>query len=355
MHSPTPDSPAPDSSAPDSQKPLVSVVIPNYNYGDVLELCLRSVLEQTYSPIEIILVDDCSTDHSVRVARSLGVPVLSTPRNSGVCAARNLGVSHARGEVLFFLDSDVALAPDAVARAVDILGSDPRIGAVSGNYEPIPLRRDSLVKEYRILYRHYWYRVAEGPITGFLPVAIIAIPAAVWAEVGPWTNEFVQSEGTDLGERLTSRWTVLLTSAVRGRHDDDATVRVALWKVFTRTRMHVPFFLQRRYAAGVVGSPEAAASLAAALTVAALPAPLLGGAAWAAVPALLLATWLAIDRRLYRFVFSTRSPAFGLFFVAMHFLVNLTIAAGAGVGILQWLTSRSFRRMYASPSRRAAT
>ncbi|MBP2708421.1 glycosyltransferase family 2 protein [Microbispora sp. RL4-1S] len=327
--------------------PLVSVVIPNYNYGDVLDLCLRSVQEQTYSPIEIILVDDCSTDDSVRVARSLGVPALSTPRNSGVSTARNLGVAHARGEILFFLDSDVALAPDAVAQAVEILRSDPRVGAVCGNYEPIPLRRDSLVKEYRTLYRHYWYLVAEGPITGFLPVAIIAVPAAVWAEVGPWTDALTQSEGADVGERLTGRWEVRLTSAVRGRHDDDATLRVALWKVFTRTRMHVPFFLQRRYAAGVVGSPESAASLAAALTAVTLPAPLLGGALWAALPALLFAVWLAIDRRMYRFVFSSRSTSFGLFFVAMHFLVNLTIAAGAGAGILQWLTSRSFRRLYA--------
>ncbi|GAA2903938.1 hypothetical protein GCM10010517_69950 [Streptosporangium fragile] len=326
--------------------PLVSVIVPNYNYGHVLAQCLNAVKAQTYSPLEIICVDDCSTDDSVRVARSLGVRVISTPRNSGVSVARNLGAAHARGDVLFFLDSDVALAPDAVASAVALLSSDPRIGAVCGNYEPVPLNRDSLVKEYRTLYRHYWYRVAEGPITGFLPVAIIAIPAAVWAEVGPWNPALLQTEGADVGERLTDRYEVRLTSAVRGRHDDDATVRVALRKVFTRTRLHVPFFLQRRYAAGVVGSPESAASLAAALTVATLPVPL-AGAAWTVVPALMFAAFLGVDRRMYRFVFATRNPAFGLFFVGMHFLTNLTIAAGAGVGIVQWLTSRSFRRLYA--------
>ncbi|WP_424533224.1 glycosyltransferase family 2 protein [Sphaerisporangium viridialbum] len=328
--------------------PLVSVIVPNYNYGNVLAQCLKAVKAQTYSPLEIIYVDDCSTDDSVEVARSLGVRVLSTPRNSGVSVARNLGADHARGEVLFFLDSDVGLAPDAVAEAVALLGSDPGIGAVCGNYEPVPLNRDSLVKEYRTLYRHYWYRVAEGPIKGFLPVAIIAIPAAVWAEVGPWNPELLQTEGADVGERLTDRYEVRLTSAVRGRHDDDATVRVALRKVFTRTRLHVPFFLQRQYAPGVVGSPESAASLAAALTAATLPVPLLTGAAWtAALPVLMFAACLAIDRRMYRFVFARRKAGFGLFFVGMHFLVNLTIAAGAGVGILQWLTSRSYRRLYA--------
>ncbi|WP_214107650.1 glycosyltransferase family 2 protein [Acrocarpospora catenulata] len=327
--------------------PLVSVIIPNYNYGYVLGQCLEAVKAQTYAPLEIILVDDCSTDDSVAVAEALGVPVLRTPRNGGVSVARNLGVEHARGEILFFLDSDVALAPDAVAEAVTMLASDPRIGAVCGNYEAVPLNRVSLVREYRNLYRHYWYLVAEGPIKGFLPVAIIAIPARVWAEVGPWSETLLQSEGADIGERLTDRYQVILTSAVRGRHDDDATARVALRKVFTRTRLHVPFFLQRRYAAGVVGSPESGASLSAALSAAALPLPLLTGLAWTwAVPLLFFLAWLGIDRRMYRFVFASRGVAFGVYFVVMHYLVNLTIAAGAGIGILQWLTSRSFRRLY---------
>ncbi|GAA3815602.1 hypothetical protein GCM10022226_40450 [Sphaerisporangium flaviroseum] len=339
-------------------RPLVSVIVPNHDYGHVLALCLRAVKEQTYSPIEIICVDDHSTDDSVRVAESLGVRVISTPANSGGASVpRNLGAEHARGEILFFLDSDVALAPEAVAAAVAILRSDPEIGAVCGNFDPVPLIRDKLIKDYRNLFRHYWLRANEGPISGFLPSAMIAIPADVWAEVGPWNPHLTQSEGADVGERLADRYEVRLTSAVHGRHDDDATLGIALWKVFYRTRVQVPFFLQRRYAAGVVASPEAGASLAAALAVTTLPAPLLAGALWpaalpagalwpAVLPALLFATWLAIDRRMYRYVFASRGPAFGLYFVAMHFLVNLTIAAGAAVGIAQWLTSRSFRRMY---------
>ncbi|GAB1817672.1 glycosyltransferase family 2 protein [Herbidospora sp. RD11066] len=327
--------------------PLVSVIIPNYNYGAVLRQCLESVLAQTYPNVEIVLVDDCSTDDSVAVARSIGIEPLSTPRNGGVSVARNLGVDHARGEVLFFLDSDVALARDAVAEAVAMLAADPELGAVCGNYEAIPLNRGNLIREYRTLYRHYWYLVAEGPISGFLPVAIIAVPAAVWAEVGPWTEVLTQSEGADVGERLAERYKVVLTSAVRGRHDDDATLRIATWKVFTRTRMHVPFFLQRRYAAGVIGSPESGASLAAALTLVTSPLPLLTGLLWTAVlPLLLFVSFVAVDRRMYRFVLNSRGPAFTAFFLAMHFVINLTIAAGAGVGILQWLTSRSFRRLY---------
>jgi glycosyltransferase involved in cell wall biosynthesis len=326
--------------------PLVSVVIPNYNYGAVLEQCLRSVQAQRYPVVEIIYVDDCSTDNSAAIAESLGIKVFRTPENSGPSAARNLGAAVSTGEILFFLDSDIALHPDAVAAAVRILRSDPHIGAVCGNFEPVPLVRDSVVKEYRNLFRHYYFTTLEGSITGFLPTAMIAIPRALWPAVGPFSTHLDQSEGAEVGERLTRAHEVRLTSEVRGCHDDDQNLKVALRKVFVRTRVQVPFFLQRRYAAGVVTSSESRASLAAALTlVALLAAVLVGGWAVVAVVAL-LAVYLWIDRRMYRFVVGSRGIGFTVVFAALHYLVNITIAIGAGVGIAQWLLSGSFRRLY---------
>src|SRR5260370_4071555 len=310
--------------------PLASVIIPNYNYARVLRQCLRAVQAQTYQPIEIVLVDDCSTDDSVAVAESLGVRVISPPSNGGVCAARNLGVAHARGEILFFLDSDVALDPGAVAKAVEVLRSGPRIGAVCGIYDTVPLTRDSLVKEYRNLFRHYWMKTnGENSVSGFLNCAIIAVPAAVWAEVGPWDPQLIHSEGLLVIERLTERYEVRLDSAIRGRHDDDATLGIALRKVFTRTHQHVPFFLLLRNVGGVVGSSESGASLAAVLAVLTLPAALLSSIAWAAaLPPAMVAACLAVHGRLYPFGFRTRAAAFWFFFFAVHFVVYLAIAAG---------------------------
>jgi glycosyltransferase involved in cell wall biosynthesis len=325
--------------------PLVSVIVPNYNYGRVLGQCLRALQAQTYAPLEIVLVDDRSTDDSVAVAESLGVDVLSPPVNSGVSAARNLGAAHANGEILVFLDSDIALAPDAVANAVTLLESEPRIGAVCGNFDPVPLVRDSLVKEYRNLFRHYYFLCRLGSISGFLPTSILAMSAKVWAEVGPFNTRLDQSEGADLGERVTDRYEVHLTDTVRGCHDDDQNLKVALRKIFVRTKVQIPFFLQPRYAASTVGSPESRASLAATLTAITAPLPLLSMPLTVA-PAAFLAWYLAIDRQMYRFVFAQRGVAFGVFFAGMHFLANLTIAAGAAAGIAKWLVSPSFRRLY---------
>ena len=124
-------------------RPLVSVIVPNYNYARTLGLCLSALERQTYPHIEVIVVDDRSTDDSVEIARRHGVRVVETDTNIGAPAARNLGVRYARGEVLFFLDSDLALAEDVVEHTVNLLTSDPTLGVVCGTYDPEPLIPDS--------------------------------------------------------------------------------------------------------------------------------------------------------------------------------------------------------------------
>ncbi|MCI4066784.1 glycosyltransferase [Micromonospora sp. R77] len=331
--------------------PLVSVIVPNYNYARTLRLCLAALARQTHRPVEVIVVDDHSTDDSVAVARSFpGVRLLRTPVNSGPSVARNVGAEAATGEVLMFVDSDVALAPDAVATAVAILRAEPGVGAVCGNYDTVPLIDGTFTKDYRNLYRHWYFHVAEGSITGFLSTAILAVPARIWAEVGPFNPRLTQSEGADVSERLTARYEVRMTSRVIGRHDDDATLRIALGKVFTRTRVHIPFFLHRRRVVGVVTSTESGTGLASWLAAATVPLPLLAGPGWAAVPLLLLALWLLRDARMYRYVRAARGLRYTVAFAALHLVVSLTIGVGVAVGLVQWLLSRRFRRLYEEPA-----
>ncbi|MFE9657834.1 glycosyltransferase family 2 protein [Micromonospora sp. NPDC006431] len=331
--------------------PLVSVIVPNYNYARTLRLCLEGLGRQTHRPLEVIVVDDGSTDDSVAVAHSFpGVRLLRTPVNSGPSVARNLGAEAAAGEVLMFVDSDVALAPDAVATAVAILRDEPGVGAVCGNYDTVPLIDGTFTKDYRNLYRHWYFRAAEGSITGFLSTAILAVPARIWAEVGPFNPRLTQSEGADVSERLTDRYEVRMTSRVIGRHDDDATLRIALGKVFTRTRVHIPFFLHRRRVVGVVTSAESGTGLASWLAAATAPLPLLAGPAWTAVPVLLLMLWLFSDARMYRYVRQVRGPRYTVAFAGLHLVVSLTIGVGVAVGLLQWLLSRRFRRLYEEPA-----
>lgn len=329
--------------------PTVSVIIPNYNYARALEYCLKSVLTQTYPLTEVLLVDDCSTDGSASIGERLGVTVIRTPHNMGAPAARNLGARHAVGEVLVFVDSDVALEPDAVANAVRLLGSDPAVGAVCGNYDPVPLFRDSLVEEYRCLQQYWWLAEDEGVITTSY-TAILAISAGLFGSVGGFDGRLRHTENAEFGHRLSRTHQVRLTSTVRGRHDYDDSLRVVLSKTFTRARLHIPLYLRRpELSGGFSSGPRAWASMATLAAAPALALPLLFGPLLAVVPVLLLVAALGCDQALYRFVLRQRGPVFLCYFVTMHVLVNLTVGAAAMVGGAQWLLSGSFRSMYDVP------
>uniref|UniRef100_A0AAU2V299 Glycosyltransferase family 2 protein n=1 Tax=Streptomyces sp. NBC_00003 TaxID=2903608 RepID=A0AAU2V299_9ACTN len=334
---------------PSDQQPLVSVIIPNYNYGRSIGLCVEAAQNQTYPRTEIIVIDDCSTDDSAATAAALGARVVSTGTNSGVAVARNLGAELARGEVLVFLDSDVAMHPDAIERSVALLaeGADGvKYGAVCGTYEPEPLIRDSLIEEYRSLQQYYLLLKSEGVIDT-VHTAILAMPRAVFDEVGPFNPLLRHTEDQDYGRRISERYKVLSSLEVRGRHDHDDTVRIVLDKVFSRARLAVPLILSRRaLQGGFVTGPRAGASLAAPLSVAALAAPLLWGPVWFLLPAVLFVLSVLGDLDMYRVVRGHRGRLFLGYFVAVNFLVNLTVFAAIGVAGVQWLCSSRFRHLY---------
>lgn len=104
----------------------VSVVIPAYNAADTLPRALRSALEQTYAPLEVIVVDDGSTDGTATVAErfqgSTGPPVLVLrQQNQGPSAARNSAIKSAAGEFVAFLDADDRWFPEKLEHQVDLM------------------------------------------------------------------------------------------------------------------------------------------------------------------------------------------------------------------------------------------
>lgn len=100
-------------------RPLVTVLLPVYNRAGPLVEAVQSCLDQSWRPIEILVVDDGSTDDVASALRRFGDQVqLIRKDNGGDASARNLGVANAQGDFIHFLDSDDLLAPDAVANAV---------------------------------------------------------------------------------------------------------------------------------------------------------------------------------------------------------------------------------------------
>lgn len=105
----------------------VSIVIPVYNVEKYIEDCLMSVAEQSYPLIEIVLIDDCGTDNSMKIVENtlkkisregLEVTVVHHKKNEGVSVARNHGIDSAKGDFILFLDSDDMLEPLCLKKMV---------------------------------------------------------------------------------------------------------------------------------------------------------------------------------------------------------------------------------------------
>jgi GT2 family glycosyltransferase len=322
------------------EQTLVSVVIPNWNRERAIALCIDSVRMQTYPHIEVLVVDDHSTDNSPRIAAKLGVTVLTTEVNSGPPLARNIGAARARGDIIFFLDSDVALEPDAIATAVRILEADARIGAVTGLLRAEPLLGLRRIEEYRAMQLHCWSYRADGPTPGNqIHTALFAVRREVWDEVGPIDPQRRYDEGSEYGRRLSAHgYTVCAVRAVAGRKDSDSTLGVVVSKVYMRSRAHA---LKRDPDVPLAGGGgRIVASMLTAVAVPLLALPAFVGPAGLLVPVAAVASAIVLDAGTYRYAFTHRGPWFGLYFTGMQQVFNLSSAVGGGIGTLQRMSAR---------------
>lgn len=120
---------------------LISIIIPVYNVEPYIERCLQSVAAQSVAEgIECILVDDCGTDRSIEVAGAfisgyqgkIRFRLLHHERNMGLSAARNTGIQAAKGEYVYFLDSDDAITVDCMAGFLKIIEAHPNVDLIQG-------------------------------------------------------------------------------------------------------------------------------------------------------------------------------------------------------------------------------
>ena len=142
------------------QPSLISVVLPVYNVEDYLAECLRSIVNQSYSRLQIIVVDDGSTDGSLQIAQAFARKdrriKIVRQKNAGLGAARNTGMQHADGEFLVFADSDDVIPPNAyreMYRTLQVSGSDFVVGAyfrMSETSEYLPPWLGELHEEERL-------------------------------------------------------------------------------------------------------------------------------------------------------------------------------------------------------------
>jgi glycosyltransferase involved in cell wall biosynthesis len=123
-------------SSPNDSPVEVSVILPLFNREALAEASLRSILAQSHRPLDVIVVDDGSSDGSAHVARGFEPEVrVIRQDHAGVSVARNLGLRHARGSLIAFLDSDDVWPADWLAGAVRLMEREPDVDILHGTTE----------------------------------------------------------------------------------------------------------------------------------------------------------------------------------------------------------------------------
>ncbi len=116
-------------------KPSVSIIVPGYNESDKVPLLIAALEKQIVKPLEVIYVDDCSTDNTVELVKDHFITIV-LPHNSGPAVARNAGMKVAKGDILAFLDADVQPGPDWVQQVQKHLTQEGVYAIVGGVYIP---------------------------------------------------------------------------------------------------------------------------------------------------------------------------------------------------------------------------
>jgi glycosyltransferase involved in cell wall biosynthesis len=231
---------------------FLSVVIPTYNSGRTLERCLSAIAAQPASGDQLIVVDDGSTDDVGSVANQFRATLVRLDRRAGAAAARNRGADLATRPVLLFVDADVILHPDAIARG-RVQFVDPSIDAVIGSYDSTPEAR-TLVSRFKNLAHHYFHQRAAGRVGSFW-CGCGFIKRVVFEDVGGFDeNRFTRSsiEDVELGWRVTDRGgQIVLDPHILATHLKEWTLRsLVMTDVLYRAVPWVRWSLERRRLGG---------------------------------------------------------------------------------------------------------
>jgi len=216
---------------------LVSIIIPTYNRREMLKEAIDSVLAQDYAEKEIIIVDDGSTDGTRDLTKEYqGRIKYIYTENSGVSAARNIGIKEAKGELIAFLDSDDLWMPAKLSYQVEYFNDNPDIHICQT--EEIWIRNGKRVNPKKIHKKYSgWIFEKCIPLCIVSPSAVM-IRKKLFDNIGLFDEDMPACEDYDLWLRIASRYQIITLPkpmiTKRGGHEDQLSKQWGLdkWRIY---------------------------------------------------------------------------------------------------------------------------
>jgi glycosyltransferase involved in cell wall biosynthesis len=326
----------------------ISVIIPVHNGGDRFRRCLSSLAQAVPPASEVIVVSDGDTDDSWRVAQEFGAKVLRLPTCGGPARARNIGTQAASGDVLFFVDADVAIYPDTLKKVALAFTGEPEIAALIGSYDDEP-GASNFLSQYKNLFHHYTHQTASAEASTFWG-ACGAIHREVFLSLGGFDESYRKPsvEDIELGYRLKQAgYRIRLCKDIQVKH-------LKHWKplsllraeIFYRALPWTELILRDRPFINVNDlNLKTSARLSVILTfglVASLLAAALVSAGFLFLVGALSLLLLLLNASVYRFFLEKRGVQFTLQVIPWHWLYFLYSGLSFAIGT----ASYHFRQWY---------
>jgi GT2 family glycosyltransferase len=306
----------------------LSVIIPATDQPPTLEAALSAIHAAADPPEEIIVIDH--------------------PRRFGSSAARNTGATDARGDVLVFIDADVAVAPDIFTRIRAHFEASPELTAVFGAYDDDP-SDPSIVSSFRNLLHHDVHRGSPGRASTFWS-GIGAVKRSAFMEVNGFDERYARPsiEDIELGARLVDNGaSILLDPEIEGKHLKTWSLgNMVMTDIFRRGAPWIALMLRQRSVPSTLnlGWHHRLSALMLLLTIIFAAFSMWVFAA-AAVAIFLLLNW-----RFYRLLITHRGVVFVLLGPLLHALHHLSAIVSVPIGVVEYVRKPWAAREGASPA-----
>jgi glycosyltransferase involved in cell wall biosynthesis len=324
----------------------ISVIIPNYNGAGTIGRCLEAALASRFDDYEIIVVDDCSDDNSVRTVGQFPCKLIKLDRRSGSAKARNEGARQSSGEVLFFTDADCLLLPDTLA-TVDrtITGNDEQV--FGGTYTPLPYDKD-FFSIFQSVFIHYSETKKDEP--DYIAGHAMAVKRELFLRLKGFPEVFLPIiEDVEFSHRLRRAGIKLVMNPeILVTHIFNFTFMKSMRNAFRKSHFWTIYSLQNRDLAQDSGTASIELKvnvLSWFIIVASGTLLLLSGCKGYAVPMGLIAlisllTNLFISRRLLAAMYKARGSGFACL-ATLYYTMLYPLAVGGGglSGLVRYYTA----------------
>lgn len=315
----------------------ISVIIPTFNSAMTIAGCVAAVVADPFEAKEIIVVDDCSSDATREILGEFDCRLIELEENSGPARARNAGAAQARGEILFFVDSDIFLADHSVSIVDRYYREHPLAEAVIGMYAKTPANGGSF-SQYMALWRFYTWTHPTPTEFSFFIASCGTIRQAVFAELGGFDTVYrgAEVEDYEFGHRLGARHPIFLLPELQGVHRFPGFMK-CMRNYFSRSRKWFELFLRRRrFDTGQANaSTGVSVVFAVAWILSGLAAIVISNPFAGALSGMCLLAYLVTISGFLRMAYQERGADFAVYAGVVHLLLSLAVAVGVGAALLR--------------------